>query len=76
MPNVADHLVKQARQEYSDMPGLRLTARQAGRLWHLDSALCDALLAELVHEHFLARTPDGAYLRPASLTAGGMDAAH
>jgi hypothetical protein len=45
------------------MPGLRLTMQQARRLWRLDETVCDAVLATLVDAHFLARTPDGAFVR-------------
>ena len=45
------------------MPGLRLTERQAGRLWGLDQASCAALLTALVDSHFLIRTRDGSFMR-------------
>jgi hypothetical protein len=45
------------------MPDLRLTLRQARRLWNLDQALCDELLEALVREGFLAQTSDGSFLR-------------
>lgn len=45
------------------MPGLRLTSRQAARLWHLDLATCEAVLATLVVEHFLQCTAGGAFVR-------------
>jgi len=51
------------RGEYREMPGLRLTPAQAQRLWGLDRAACDLLLAELVSTGFLARTRDGAFIR-------------
>jgi hypothetical protein len=57
------HLVMRIRMEYIEMPGLRLTSRQAGRLWNLDQATCEEILATLVQELFLSRTSDGAYLR-------------
>ncbi|MBI5379567.1 MAG: hypothetical protein HZA23_05360 [Nitrospirae bacterium] len=50
------------RGEYAEMPGLRLTAAQAARLWALDERLCHAMLAQLVNEGFLRRTRDGAYV--------------
>jgi len=49
--------------EYREMPGLRLTPAQAQRLWGLDRAACDSLLAQLVSTGFLARTRDGAFVR-------------
>ncbi len=49
--------------EFQELPGLRLTVAQAQRLWRLDRSVCDALLAALVDARFLARTPDGAFVR-------------
>ena len=62
MVTVAD-LLNRVRQEYTEMPGLVLTSRQAGRLWNLDPGMCEALLSRLVHEEFLSQTRGGAYLR-------------
>jgi hypothetical protein len=56
-------LLDRIRMEYVEMPDLRLTLRQARRLWNLDQALCDELLEVLVHEGFLAQTSDGSFLR-------------
>jgi hypothetical protein len=55
-------VVRQVRGEYLEMPGLRLTAEQARRLWRLDEFACDAVLTTLVDSHFLARTRDGAFV--------------
>jgi hypothetical protein len=60
-------LLERIRMEYVEMPDLRLTMRQARRLWNLDPALCDELMAILVREGFLARTHDGSFLRRPSL---------
>jgi hypothetical protein len=51
------------RAEYGEMPGLKLTAAQAQRLWGLDRESCDGLMAGLVTSGFLARTRDGAFVR-------------
>ena len=56
-------LLRRIRGEFKEMPGLRLTKKQAARLWGLDSMECDQLLAELVAAGFLRRTLDGSYLR-------------
>src|SRR5262245_44216935 len=56
-------LLERIRMEYIEMPDLRLTERQARRLWNLDAAVCETLLAALVGEGFLARTADGMFLR-------------
>lgn len=58
-----DDALRRVRGEYMEMPGLRLTAAQAQRLWGLDRASCDALLEALVDAKFLLRTRDGAFVR-------------
>lgn len=54
-----------AKAEYLEMPGLQLTSVQAARLWSLDRALCDAVLAALVEQRFLVRTRASAFIRAA-----------
>ncbi len=56
-------LLQRIRGEYLEMPGLRLTAEQARRLWSLDLGTCISLLEALVDSKFLARTNDGKYFR-------------
>ena len=56
--------------EFMEMPGLRLTSRQAQRLWGLDSQVCEHLLAHLVEAGFLARREDDVYVR---VTDGSAD---
>jgi hypothetical protein len=51
------------RAEYRDMPCLRLTLRQAMRLWSLDESSCRRHLDALRHEGFLRVTDDGVYGR-------------
>jgi Spy/CpxP family protein refolding chaperone len=51
------------RSEYQEIPGLCLTRRQAQRLWNLNPDMCDALLEEMVAEHFLRLTPTDRYVR-------------
>jgi len=48
------------------MPGLRLTCRQAQRLWNLDQIVCESLLAALVDVRFLVES-DGVYLQRADV---------
>ena len=50
------------RGEFLEMPGLRLTKKQAQRLWALDSDTCEALLETLEAARFLRQTRDGEYL--------------
>jgi hypothetical protein len=55
-------VIRRMRGEYLEMPGLRLTAQQARRLWRLDERSCDTVLTMLVQARFLARTRDGAFV--------------
>lgn len=50
--------------EYREMPGLKLTAAQASRFWHLGLEESRALLDSLVADGALARTRDGFYIFP------------
>jgi hypothetical protein len=59
-----DRLIDRVRSEFMEMPGLRLTAGQARRLWALDATTADAVLHELVGSGFLQATRDGAFSRP------------
>ena len=52
-----------SRCEFEEMPGLRLTAAQAQRLWGLHPATCQVFLDALVQARFLRRTRDGSYAR-------------
>ena len=47
--------------EYREMPGLRLTPRQAARLWAMDAVHCQAILDALVASGCLRRSPRGEY---------------
>jgi hypothetical protein len=51
------------RAEYEEFPGLHLTKPQVERLWGLDPATCEAVLATLVDGRFLRRTRADAYVR-------------
>jgi hypothetical protein len=55
-------VVRRIRGEFLEMPGLRLTAQQARRLWRLDEGACEAVLGVLVESQFLAKTRDGAFV--------------
>ena len=57
-------VVRRVRGEFLEMPGLRLTAQQARRMWRLDETACDAVLGALVDARVLAKTRDGAFMRP------------
>jgi hypothetical protein len=61
--SVADETVRRrVEAEYREMPGLKLTAAQAARLWHLGVADSAALLESMVKAGLLYRSRDGAYL--------------
>jgi len=55
-------LRRRAEAEYMEMPGLKLTAAQAARFWHLDAAASAALLDAMVQDGFLYRAGDGGYV--------------
>jgi hypothetical protein len=57
------HCVQRIRAEYFDLPGLSLTARQAQRLWNLDSETCQRVLDMMIRDNFLRRTPQAQYVR-------------
>jgi hypothetical protein len=58
-----DEVLQRIQGEYVEMPGLRLTAAQARRLWGLEGDVCTALLESLVDARFLVQTRDGAFVR-------------
>lgn len=58
-----DEVLQRIQGEFVEMPGLRLTAAQAQRLWGLDRDACVALLGALVDAKFLLQTRDGAFMR-------------
>ncbi|OFW09019.1 MAG: hypothetical protein A3H96_13365 [Acidobacteria bacterium RIFCSPLOWO2_02_FULL_67_36] len=58
-----DEVLQRIQGEYVEMPGLRLTAAQAQRLWGFERDVCNALLGALVDAKFLAQTRDGAFIR-------------
>ena len=59
----SEDVLRRVRGEFLEMPGMRLTEAQAGRLWNLDPASCRALLTALVDSRFLFKTGDGAFMR-------------
>jgi hypothetical protein len=56
-------LLRRARAEYLEMPGLQLTAAQAARLWALDAGVCSDVLASLVESRFLVRNKTSQFAR-------------
>jgi hypothetical protein len=55
--------VRRVKAEYLEMPGLKLTRREAARLWGLDDGICEAVLAVLVRDRFLTCTRTDAFIR-------------
>lgn len=49
--------------EFSECPGLRLTAAQAARFWGLDQRVVERILDGLVQHAVLVRTPSGEFSR-------------
>jgi hypothetical protein len=60
---VFDALVQRVCSEYLEMPGLKLTARQAQRFWGIDETTCHQVLDFLVGAKFLCLTAHGGYAR-------------
>ena len=58
-----DSIVRRIREEFREMPGLRLTPAQAGRLWGLSRDDCSKVIDVLVDSAFLRWTPAGAVTR-------------
>jgi hypothetical protein len=56
-------LLQQVREQYRDMPGLKLTKPQAMRLFGVAPSVCAAMLRALVMENFLSRAADGVFVR-------------
>jgi hypothetical protein len=54
-----DAVIIRVQSEFNEMPGLRLTERQALRLWGVDHATCRHVIDILVDRRFLRRTPNG-----------------
>ena len=62
----ADHLtgtLALIELEFAELPALKITLRQAARLWALGPEDCRQALDALVDRGVLARTHDGAYQR-------------
>lgn len=58
-----DSLDLRIQMEYREMPDLKLTLWQAGRLWNAPHELCEAALHRLVRDGFLYQAKDGQFLR-------------
>jgi hypothetical protein len=56
-------LIRRLRDEFTAMPGLRLTVPQVERLCATDPSTSGSALHALVTAGFLSRLPDGSYAR-------------
>jgi hypothetical protein len=56
-------VLDRVREEYREMPGLRLTPSQAQRLFQVEPSVCAAMLDALVRENFLSRSADGLFVQ-------------
>jgi hypothetical protein len=50
--------VQRIREEFEELPGLRLTPGEASRFWQLDEPTCELVFEELAVKGFLARGVD------------------
>jgi hypothetical protein len=56
-------LDQKIRREYTEMPGLSLSAPQAARLWSVTPGQSEQVLGGLVREGFLIRDSRGTFRR-------------
>jgi hypothetical protein len=55
--------LRRVREEYRELPDLRLTPSGVQRLFGLQPTPCVEILEALVEENFLCRTSDGLFVR-------------
>ena len=73
-PPILETLVRM-QTEWMEMPQLKITRRQAQRLWSLSNETCETAFATLIRKGFLVQAPDGAYMRHAFVRMSGAAAA-
>jgi hypothetical protein len=56
-------VTSRVREEFREMPGLRLTPAQATRLWGLEHDVCRQVIDSLIAAAFLRWTAAGAVTR-------------
>jgi hypothetical protein len=61
-----DLVIGRVKSEFNEMPGLRLSVRQAMRLWGLERVECERVIDALVNESFLKLNASGDVLRVGS----------
>jgi len=62
-PAQVEQMLTRICAEFLEMPGLRLTRRQAERLWGIEEETCAHLLDALLEAGFLQRTRNETYTR-------------
>ena len=73
-PQILNTLVRM-QTEWTEMPQLKITRRQAQRLWSLSNEACETAFATLIRKGFLVQAPDGAYVRHAFVRVSASIAA-
>jgi hypothetical protein len=58
-----ERIVCRVREEFREMPGLRLTPKQATRLWGMDEEECTVVIDRLVATSYLRWTRGGSVTR-------------
>ena len=58
-PPARAHLIRAIASEYREMPGMRLTMAQFGRLWSLDASECEEVVQQLIARGDLSEDDDG-----------------
>ena len=54
-----DHLLRAIAGEYREMPGMRLTLAEFGRLWNLAATECEEVVRELIERGDLSEDDEG-----------------
>jgi hypothetical protein len=54
-------LAQRIREEFEELPGLRLTVVEAAKFWAIDEAVCESILSQLETAGFLARSTDNRF---------------
>ena len=58
-----DAVTRRVREEFREMPGLRLTPAQATRLWGLEQDVCRQVIDALIAAAYLRWTAAGSVTR-------------
>ena len=58
-----DLVTRRVREEFREMPGLRLTPAQATRLWGLEQDVCRQVIGSLIAAAYLRWTTAGSVTR-------------